>query len=249
MRLLVFLICCGLTAQTLDNLDAVLWVQSSIEYQANARQAYAGARLALDKALETPNWTAALEQTGDVRNLPPAIVLDLDETVLDNSAHQAKLLRDGGKKYTNEGWTAWVAETKSGLVPGAFDFLIHAKMRGVAVFFVTNRECKVEANDPTMQNLRALGLGYGKLLCRTSTGDKSQRRLTITSTHRILLLIGDDFNDFVSSASTLADRQRQLDAFAQFFGERWFIIPNPMYGSWDRSFGGETKKKMEALKP
>lgn len=247
MRFAILLIGCGLAAQTFENLDAVLWVQSSAEYQAGARQTYASARLALDRALETPDWTAALEQSGDLKALPPAIILDLDETVLDNSVYMARLVK-AGKKFEDESWNRWVAEIKSGLVPGAFDFLIYAKMRGVSVFFVTNRECKVEANDPTMLNLRNLGLGFGRLLCRTTTGDKAPRRMTVAATHRVLLLVGDDFNDFLSAAPTIEARQAQISAYGQFFGDRWFIVPNPMYGSWDRPFDSVEKKK-SALRP
>jgi acid phosphatase len=70
----------------IDNLNAVLWVQTSVEYRANSLQAYALAGRLLDDALADPRWTAALEQTGgDYRDLPPAVIVDVDETVLDNS--------------------------------------------------------------------------------------------------------------------------------------------------------------------
>src|SRR5690242_6899130 len=75
--------------RTHENLNAVVWTQTAAEYRAVAKQAYRLARLQLDAALADPTWTAATEQTNVSPTLPPAIVLDLDETVLDNSAFQA----------------------------------------------------------------------------------------------------------------------------------------------------------------
>jgi len=249
MRAILILAAIPAFSQTLDNLDAVLWTQTSVEYQAAARQTYAAARMALDRGLATPHWTA-IPLTGPPSppDKPPAVILDLDETVLDNSAYRARRLLDGGKPFTLESWNAWVAEAKAGLVPGAREFIDYARSRGVAIFFVTNRDCKNEPADATFRNLQALGVS-GELRCRETTSDKEPRRYSIAWAHRVLLLVGDDFNDFVTAAPTLAERQKQLDRFGQYFGERWFILPNPMYGSWERPFEDRVEKKKEALKP
>jgi acid phosphatase len=247
MRAIFFLAAIPAFSQTLDNLDAVLWTQTSVEYQAGARQTYAAARTALDRGLATPHWTA-VPGMPEIPAKPPAIILDLDETILDNSAYRARRLLDGGKPFTLDSWNAWVAEAKAGLVPGAREFLDYARSRGVAIFFVTNRDCKNEPSDATFRNLKTLGLD-GELRCRTDTSDKEPRRYQIAYSHRVVLLIGDDFNDFLTAAPTLAERQKQLDRFAPYFGERWFIVPNAMYGSWERPFADSVQKKREALRP
>ena len=235
--------------KTYESVDAVLWTQTSVEYQANTRQVYASARMALDRALATPSWVAALEggDYTDPRPMVPAVILDLDETVLDNSAYRAQLAKVG-KHFTLESWNAWVAEGRAGLVPGAREFLLHARMRGVGVHYITNRECKHDATDPTFRNIQALDVP-GILHCRTDTSDKSWRRGGVASQYRVLLLIGDDLNDFVTAATTPEARQKQMEQYGALFGDRWFILPNAMYGSWDRFYGDDLAKKLSALKP
>ena len=78
-----------------DLLNAELWMQRSVEYKANALAVYALGKVQLDKALADKNWTAATEQTGNYQELPPAVVLDLDETAMDNSAYQTGLVTSG----------------------------------------------------------------------------------------------------------------------------------------------------------
>src|SRR5260221_7585971 len=92
-----------------DLLNAVLWMQRSVEYKANATASWTLARLRLDQALADKDWTAApAEQTGAYQGLPPAVVLDLDETVLDNSAYQAWLLT-ADKTFEAKTWTQFLA--------------------------------------------------------------------------------------------------------------------------------------------
>lgn len=255
MRLTVVLLAVAAAwGQPHENLNAVVWMQTAAEYQASALQTYRAAEASLLRALKDPNWTATLEQTGDFRALPPAVILDLDETVLDNSVYQARLAADN-KTFTDESWAAWVAERKAGLVPGARDFLNFAHAHGVRLFYVTNRVCSGEdPADPTAAMLRSLHLPQGVLLCKAKAGDssdKSPRRGRAASTHRILLLIGDDFNDFVTmprEQATVAGRADAVRAYARFWGERWFVLPNPTYGSWERAVGYTAAEKRKALR-
>lgn len=246
----VFLLAIALQGQTYDNLDAVLWAQTSVEYKATVRQTYAAARQSLDRALATPYWTAVAELGGSSLDKPPAIILDLDETVIDNTQYRALRLREGGKPFTLDSWIAWVKEGKASILPGAYEFLQYAHMRGVKVFFVTNRDCGSPPGDPTYRNVKELGLEFAMLRCRTDSSDKAPRRQAIAGSYRVLLLVGDDFNDFLTAhASTLEERQKLYERHAQFFGEQWFMVPNPMYGSWERSFADDHKKKLAALHP
>lgn len=188
----------GTLRHTHENLNAVLWMQTAAEYEASAIQAYRLAQLQLDAALADPSWTAAVEQT-EVSG-PPAVVLDLDETVLDNSAFEARLAADGAP-YTEDAWNRWAEERKAGAVPGALEFLRYAVSRGVTPFYVTNRDHRVEG--ATRDVLARLGVPVSAdrdvVLARHENGwdasDKSSRRQAIAATHRILLLIGDNFED------------------------------------------------------
>jgi predicted secreted acid phosphatase len=90
-----------------------------------------------------------------------------------------------------------------------------------------------------------------RLLCKTDTSDKSARRNLVAAGNRILLLIGDDFNDFMSlppGQGSVADRTNAVDAFERYWGERWFVLPNPTYGSWERTVGLKVEDKRRALR-
>ena len=252
---LVLLFLSSLSAQRHENLNAVLWMQTAAEYRAAAIQTYRAAEQSLIAALKDNHWTAAVEQNPPYRDLPPAIILDLDETVLDNSVFQARLTAFGGS-FSDETWGKWVAERRSGLVPGALKFLLAARARGVDIFYVTNRVCTGNADDSTLQMLNALHIPVRpeNLLCKTSAkdpSDKSPRRAKVAATRRVLLLIGDDFNDFYTTAreqATVAGRSEIVDAFEDYWGTRWFVVPNPSYGSWERSVPAAPAEKLKALR-
>lgn len=248
----LFLLCAACVSaqpQSHENLNAIAWVQTSAEYAASARQTYAGATLSLKRALADKNWTAAIEQTDAFQELPPAVILDLDETVLDNSAYQAAILR-ANKPFSEETWSKWVSEARAGAIPAAIQFLTNAHALGVDLFYVSNRTCSPnDEADGTVRVLRALNvpLEPGRLLCKGDVSDKSPRRQAVARTHRILLLIGDDLGDFLSlpkARQTVECRAAAVAAFGDYWGERWFMLPNPMYGSWERA----VKSKVEALR-
>ncbi|MFI5001941.1 MAG: HAD family acid phosphatase, partial [Reyranellales bacterium] len=105
-----------------DLLEATLWTQRSVEYKGNALTVYALAQLRLDQALADKKWTAApVEQKGDFGNLPPAIVLDVDETVLDNSLYQVWNIKSG-KGFSLKTWNEFCAAQVSRAIPGAVEF-------------------------------------------------------------------------------------------------------------------------------
>lgn len=233
-------------APHLDSLGAILWTRHSAEGEATALQAYRAATLALDDALADPTWTAALEQEGDFSAKPPAVILDIDETVLDNSAYQVERMRRG-ERYTNSGFLDWCREERAPPIPGALAYTRLAASRGVAVFYVTNRAAEVE--DATERNLESLGfpVAEGAVLPRRSaSSDKADRRRAVAETHRILALVGDDLGDFLSGAkSSRAGREALADAYADRWGERWFMLPNPLYGSWSDAILGLERARPE----
>ncbi|MGE0706858.1 MAG: 5'-nucleotidase, lipoprotein e(P4) family [Planctomycetota bacterium] len=242
-------------------LNAVLWAQRAVEHDVAVHEAYALATLRLEDALQDPTWTAALEHGQDSLGLPPAVILDADETVLDNSAFQARLATDGAD-FDPKRWAAWVQEQAAPALPGAKEFVARARARGVAVFFVTNR--KLEA--PTVANIVAAVDPLATpetVLCKGEQADwgsdKTSRRALLAKTHRIVLLIGDDYNDF-TELGQLGPDERRAAALAQRerWGRQWILIPQAMYGNWERALYGydgrlsaadKLRRKLAQLRP
>jgi 5'-nucleotidase (lipoprotein e(P4) family) len=260
--------CQGWRAQGYANetLHAVLWAQTSAEHYAVVTQLYRLARARLAQALDSSDlrWTAALEQTGNYSRLKPAVILDLDETLLDSARFQARLIR-AEADFTIDDWQAWVQERRALAVPGALEFVQYATRRGVKVFYVTNRRHEVE--DATQRNLEDLGFPVdadgGNLLTKGEQPDwgpnKSSRRAFIARRQRILLIVGDQLNDFFpETTSDPEGRLEQARQYRSYWGERWIVIPNPMYGGWERALSGSRRslsaeemlqRKYEQLNP
>ena len=223
----------------------MVWMQTALEYEATALQAYRLAEAQLDAALKDPSWTAAIEQTGDVSTLPPAVILDIDETVLDNSYFQARMVRDR-TVFSEELWNGWVQEARATPIPGAREFTHYAAKNGVAVFYISNRTAVGET--ATRANLAAHGFALSEtvdtLLTRGERPEwqasaKGPRRLHVARDYRILLLIGDDLGDFVvNAAGTPEERQTRTAPNSEWWGRRWIMLPNPTYGSWERGVIG-----------
>ncbi len=235
-------------------LMATVYNATAAEYRAATLQAFALARVALDVALADGMQSAAPEQQGDVRDLPPAVILDVDETVLDNSPYQAWLALVGGH-FEPKSWTAWVEARQARAIPGALEFTKYAASKGVAVFYISNRDVAGEA--ATRANLEARGfpMGDGKVdvvLLKNERPDwgsqKGSRRATVAATHRVLMLVGDNLGDFTDqSEGTIEERAAIIDHYADYWGGRWLMIPNPMYGGWQSAAlaGSDPKTQQE----
>jgi 5'-nucleotidase (lipoprotein e(P4) family) len=239
-----------------EQLNATLWMQTAPEYRAIVEQVFrqAGERIAAQSI-----GSAAIEQADvaadALARLPAAVVLDLDETVLDNTVYQARLLRDR-IPYDSKTWGEWVGAGKAEAVPGAREFIARARALGFTVFYISNRDCTAPpptATDPcpaktaTMRNLIALGIESTpdpqRLLLRGerpewNNSNKSRRRAFVGANYRIAALVGDDLGDFVDPQVYAGDRAR----LESRFGANWFLLPNPIYGSWARSFDAVEEK-------
>lgn len=238
-------------------LNSTLWVQSAAEYRANAIQTYAAATRALDEALADRARAEAVEGANADPSQPPAVILDVDETVLDNTGFEARVIR-AGTTYDRAMWKQWASEGIATTVPGAKEFLAHAQSRGVKVFYITNRDEDERAG--TERNIRNVGfpLDEGALLLRQNgVSDKSGRRRDVAERHRVLLVVGDDLNDFANAReATWQQRDDIIRAKQSWWGTHWFMLPNPMYGSWEDAAigkGGDPEvriqRKIDALKP
>ncbi len=236
-----------------DMLLATLWTQRAVEYKANALTVFALARIRLDEALADKGWTAApAEQTGDFRNLPSAVVLDVDETLLDNSKYQVWMMR-ANQSFSTKTWNQFCAAQVSTAIPGAIEFAKYADSKGVKIFYVTNRGAETEKD--TRENMQKLGFPMGgnvdTFLMQGEkpdwTGAKSTRRAAITKDYRVLLNIGDNFGDFDDRYRTSeADRVKAFEAGMPYWGKQWLMLANPTYGSFDTApFGHDFKKSRD----
>lgn len=243
---------------------ATLWIRSSAEFRSSAEGTYRSALLGLQEGLADTGWSAEPTQTGDFSGLPPAIVMDIDDTVLDNSAPQAQmLLATACPGDFDVLWDAWIAERAAPAVPGAAEFIRSAREmkdalgRPVRVFLITNRACGARPGtasacpqqDDTLANLRTLGLATvaleDDLMLKDEQpawgNEKLQRRQLIAHEYRIVLNVGDDLADFIpeTRGKSPAEREQARCRHRAWWGVRWFMIPNPMYGSWQRALGND----------
>jgi acid phosphatase len=236
-----------------DNLNATLWMHRSVEYKGAALTAYALAKFRLDQALADKNWTGApAEQKGSFQNLPPAIIVDLDETAIDNSGYQAWMVMKD-TSFDPKTWNAYVKSVASLAVPGALDFLKYAESKGVKIFYVSNRTADEEA--ASRQNLEKLGFPMGGnvdvfLFARKQPdwgSAKGTRRAHIAKDYRVLLNLGDNFGDFVDEfRGSEAERLKVFEANRERWGREWIVLPNPTYGSFESApFGHDFKKSQD----
>ncbi len=250
---------------------ATLWVRNSSEYRAASETIYRAALESLKRGLADPAWTAEPTQTGNLTELPPAVVMDIDETVLDNAEAEVQLLLRGTCfEAFPASWDAWVAERRAPAVPGAVEFVQSARAlsdsagRPVRVFFITNRECarRPGSDDAcpqkadTAANLAALGLATAtldsELLVRGERpdwdGEKLPRRALIAAGNRIVVNVGDDLADFLPLVRRqgVAERDRARCARDDYWGTRWFMLPNPIYGSWLVATGDDLAQALAA---
>ncbi|HJQ60666.1 MAG TPA: HAD family acid phosphatase [Vineibacter sp.] len=246
-----------------DLLNATLWMQRSVEYKANCLAAFALARIRLDQALADPKWTGApAEQTGAYEGLPPAVILDVDETLLDNSFYQVWMIR-ADQTFSSKTWTQFVSAQISTAMPGALEFAKYADSKGVKLFYITNRTAEEEA--PTRQNMEKLGFPMGGnvdtfLMARKQPdwgSAKGTRRAHVAKDYRVLLNIGDNFGDFSDAyRGSEAERLTDYEANLARWGREWIMLPNPAYGSFDtatfmhdfkQSRAAQRKAKLDAL--
>ncbi|MDA1098494.1 MAG: 5'-nucleotidase, lipoprotein e(P4) family [Proteobacteria bacterium] len=230
-----------------DNLNATLWTQHSVEFKGSALTAYALATLRLDQALADNNWSAlaAAEQGDGYLDKPAAVILDVDETVLDNSPYQTWMVLNG-KSFDSKTWTKFVNTVTSRPIPGSLAFTKYAASKGVKIFYVSNRDGKLE--DATRKNLEKFGYPMGgnvdtvllkKERPEWESSKKSPRRAHVGKDYRVLLLIGDNFGDFVDGyRNTQAGRAALMEKHADKWGKQWIVVANPTYGSWEAAAYG-----------
>lgn len=226
----------------------VLYMQTAAEYRALCYQAYNLAELRLNQLVDQHS-----------SGKPMAVILDIDETVLDNSPFEAKgILED---THYPEGWSQWVNLATAESIAGALEFTKLAQRKSVQIYYITNRDNKYRKE--TLRNLRDLQFPFADndhLFMKTDETSKKARRELILQRSEVLLLIGDNLADFseVFEQETVNERMKLVDRFKDKFGSMYIVLPNPVYGNWvnaiyggDRMMTPEQKATMrkEALKP
>lgn len=210
---------------------AILFMQKAGEYRALAYQAFNVARMQLDADEKTGRKLPKAE-----RKKPRAVVVDIDETVLDNSPAQALQVKNR-LPFTLPGWTDWVNRRAAKPIPGAVDFLKYAASKNARVFYVSNRDDIHK--QATIENLKAVGfpdVSDETVLVRVNgISTKEPRRQAISANYRIAILIGDNLDDLSEAfeRKSVVDRFAEVDKTREMFGRRFIVLPNAMYGTWE----------------
>jgi acid phosphatase len=227
-----------------DNLNAVAWSQTAIEHDLIYLQTYRDAQSRLLAAMRDPHWDALgkTDRVAPLKGLKPAVILDIDETALDNSPYQARVVKGGGE-FNEADWAAWCKEAQARALPGAVEFTQFAAAHGIAVIYISNRA--KDLDEATLANLRQAGfpvsgpqafLGLGTVVddCEQAGTEKGCRRQLVARHYRVLMQFGDQIGDFVDVNANTADGRRKAVAdYLPWIGTRWFVLPNPTYGSWE----------------
>lgn len=219
---------------------ATLYTQKAAEFRALAYQAFNLARLRLDEDLSRRSVQRLPRAE---RRKQRAVIVDIDETVLDNSPAQAAGIRDR-RSFNMKDWYAWSDMRKAKAIPGAVEFLNYAVSKGVKVFYISNRD-EVQ-KQATIDNLRSVGFRdvseYNVLLRQkdergNNISTKTPRRDLVAEKYRVVLVMGDNLDDFsdVFERRSVADRFAETDRIKDEWGKRWIVLPNAMYGTWENA--------------
>lgn len=220
------------TPGTMDAmLLSALYVQRSAEYKALCRQAYRTAAAQLMALRDSVQRNSG----ADLRQRPAAVVLDLDETVLDNSLYAGWQIRHGSV-YSSQSWEAWVERSEATAVPGVMDYLQTAGQMGLHILYLSNR--KRSHWQATLRNMLALGMplqGLDSLWLRHQISDKQARRDSITRRYTVLQWVGDNLMDMQGFKADLSEQERDRLVAEQGhrLGRDWILLPNPVYGPWE----------------
>jgi 5'-nucleotidase (lipoprotein e(P4) family) len=226
-----------LPARTFDyQIGAILYQQKAGEYRALAYQAYNLAKLRLDEDLDKKNVKKLPKAE---RKRPRAIIVDIDETVLDNSPSNAYMAKNN-LPFNVRDWYAWGGMRKAKPIPGAVDFLNYAVSKGVKIFYVSNRD--EPQKQATIDNLKSAGFNdvsaenvWLRQVPTVST--KEPRRTAVAEKYRIVLLMGDNLDDFsnVFEHRSIIERFAEVEKNRDLWGRRFIVLPNAMYGTWENA--------------
>ncbi|MDA9312961.1 5'-nucleotidase, lipoprotein e(P4) family [Vicingaceae bacterium] len=225
-----------------SKLSAVLWQQTSAEYEALCHQAFNVATYRLNiinnsdlDVIDQETGAAMVDQTSPNKKM--AIVMDLDETVLDNSPYNGWLI-ENNKTYNVESWTEWCNIAKAELVPGALEFIEKATNQSIKIMYISNRS--IDDLEATIANLKNAGITVNRsdVLLKSNDSKKIERREKVMSKYNIVILIGDnlaDFTDGFDEELSINERKALIEKYRNQFGKKFIVLPNVMYGEWENT--------------
>ena len=183
--------------------------------------------------------------------------MDIDETVLNNIYTQEEYIKNGSN-YSQKAWDEWVKAEKATAIPGAVEFVDYVYKNGGEVFFITNRG--EDERVSTLNNLKKEGFiaDDKHLILKTKESSKEARRKAVeNSGYNVVILVGDDLNDFIDSGISSQEKRDKVDELKSQFGKKYFILPNPVYGGFEAGldknyyktdYKGRTEIREEILK-
>ncbi|KAF0201550.1 MAG: acid [Bacteroidetes bacterium] len=217
---------------------ATLYQQTAAEYRALCYQAFNIGKFMLDADLN--------DKSVDKHRI---IVLDVDETVLDNSPFQAKSVLESTSYPVN--WDKWCNLANAEPLPGALEFLNYARANGVSIFYITNR--KDYLKEVTIKNLAYMGFPHADaehVITRSAESSKEGRRQELLKKYHISLLFGDNLNDFADNfeGRNVKSRFNAVDQVSKQFGRKFIVLPNAMYGDWESALYDYSSKVNDSVK-
>jgi len=220
---------------------AVAWKQTAAEYSALCYQAYNLARLRLDLTIQT-------NSSGDsnFRKKPLAIIVDIDDTVLHAKSYWGHLVKKNKDFFDDSIWDAWIPKNLMTAVPGSLDFLNYCAQQSVEVFYVTSRNQGTKTKQYALDQLKLLKFPFvddRHLYLFTGTSDKTPARKKIAESYEVVLLIGDNLNDYSRdyTVNDIDQRLALMERDKELWGTKFILLPNPTDGHWVRAIFGDSE--------
>ena len=215
---------------------AVAWSNTAAEFGALCHQAFNLAKLRVKQA--------KLRHAGSRR--PLAVITDIDNTIFHAGSYWSHLIDRGIDFFDDEIWDRWIPTNLISLVPGALEFLTYCKEQEVEVFYVTNRDQGTETYNYALRQLQYLELPYADsehLTVFRDSSDKTPAREGVKQSHELVLLLGDNLNDFKRDyyLANIEQRFELMERDRQEVGDRFIVLPNPTDGHWVRAIFGESE--------
>lgn len=215
---------------------AVAWKQTAAEFEALYYQGFNVARMQLDRALQA-------HKKGD---RPLAVISDVDDTVLGSNSYWGYMINSGKEFFDDGAWDKWVADNGPVATPGALEFLNYAHSKGVEVFYVTSRDQGENTFQYALENLRKNKLPFADdkhLTVYRDSSNKEPRQLEIAKDFDVVVMLGDNLNDF-KRKYYVADVKQRLNLMTEDkeqFGRKFIIFPNPTDGHWLKAIFGDSE--------
>jgi 5'-nucleotidase (lipoprotein e(P4) family) len=207
-----------------NKLLPVIWQQRSAEYRALCYQAFNLAK-----------WR--LEKMKLKRRHHYAIITDIDETVLDNSSYEAENILNN-TEFARDSWKRWTDQAKATPVPGAIEFLQFAKSKGISIFYISNRDTmEVSSTVSNLVKYNFPDADKAHMIFAAGSSSKETRRLSVTKDHSVIMLLGDNLNDFTAlfEKKDHAERFVETDKVKSAWGNKFIVLPNATYGEWENA--------------